>query len=224
MWFKQFKIKNYRSIINTGWQDLASDNITGLIGQNESGKTSILEALNSFYTGIISDDIMRSDLSLPEVSCSFNVSPSVLKKIFPDKNVPARILEIANNAEQITLTRSWNADKSSYLSFGDEAVTSYYTELEEQMKEFRERTLEDLHRIIEEARVAEEELGQIQMEREDIEKELNMLSPQLNRSKKIHDRKPDKDTQNHVQKLALETERLNKRFEKKAITVETKAV
>jgi energy-coupling factor transporter ATP-binding protein EcfA2 len=224
MWFKQFKIKNYRSIIKTGWQDLASDNITGLIGQNESGKTSILEALSSFYTGNISDDILRSDLSLPEVSCSFSVSPADIKKIFPDKKVPAKILEIINSTEQITLTRAWNADKSSYLSFGDEAVCRYYNEVEDQMKEFRERTLEELHRIIEEARKAEEELGQIQMEREDIEKELNMLTPQLNRSKKTLDRKPDKDTQNHVQKLVLETERLNKRFEKKVITVETKAV
>ncbi len=223
MWFKQFQNKNYRSIINTGWQDLASDNITGLIGQNESGKTSILEALNSFYTGNISDDILRSDLSLPEVSCSFSISPSEIKKIFPDKKVPAKILEIANSTEQIALTRSWNADKSSYLSFGDEAVCSYYTELEEQMKEFRERTLEELHRIIEEARIAEQELGQIQMEREDIEKELNMLTPQLNRSKKTLDRKPDRDTQNLVQKLVHETEGLNKRLEKKAITVETKA-
>ncbi len=224
MWFKQFKIKNYRSILNTGSQDLASDNITGLIGQNESGKTSILEALNSFYSGIISDDILRSDLSLPEVSCSFNVSSTDLKKIFPDKKVPARILEIAKSTEQITLTRSWNADKSSYLSFGDEAVTRYYEELEGQMKEFRERTMEELHRTIEEARLADEELGQIQMEKEDIEKELHILTPQLNRSKKILDRKPDKETQNQVQKLLLETERLNKRFEKKAITVESKAV
>ncbi|KPL17232.1 MAG: hypothetical protein AMS26_01720 [Bacteroides sp. SM23_62] len=223
MWFKQFKIKNYRSIINTGWQDLASDNITGLIGQNESGKTSILEALNSFYSGNISDDILRSDLSLPEVSCSFSISSSEIKKIFPDKKVPEKILAIVNSREQITLTRSWNADKSSYLSFGDEAVCRYYTELEEQMKEFRERTLEELHRIIKDARRAEEELEQIQVEREDIEKELNMLTPQLIRSKKILDRKPDQDTQNQVHKLVLETERLNKRLEKKTATVETKA-
>lgn len=223
MWFKQFKIKNYRSIINTGWQDLASDNITGLIGQNESGKTSILEALSSFYSGIISDDILRSDLSLPEVSCSFSVTPSDLKKIFPDKQVPAKILEIATSTEQITLTRSWNADKSSYLSFGDEAVCRYYAELEEQMKEFRERTLEELHRIIEEARKAEEELNKAQVEKDDIEKELHTLTPQLNRRKKILDRKPDRDTQNQVQKLALETERLNKRLEKKVLTVETRA-
>ncbi len=224
MWFKQFKIKNYRSILNTGWQDLASDNITGLIGQNESGKTSILEALNSFYSGIIFDDILRSDLSLPEVSCSFSIVPTDLKRIFPDKKVPAKILEIATSTGQITLTRSWNADKSSYLSFGDEAVCRYYKELEEQMKEFRERTLEELQKIIGEASIADEELGQIQLEREDIEKELNMLTPQLNRSKKILDRKPDRDTQNHVQKLALETDRLNKRLEKKVLTLESKAV
>jgi predicted ATP-dependent endonuclease of OLD family len=224
MWFRQFKIKNYRSIIKTGWQDLASDNITGLIGQNESGKTSILEALSSFYSGIISDDILRSDLSLPEVSCSFSVSPADIKKIFPDKKVPARILAIVSSTEQITLTRSWNADKSSYLSFGDEAVCSYYDELEDQMKEFRERTLDELHRIIEEAIKAEDELGQIQLEREEIEKELNMLTPQLNRTRKNHDRKPDKDIQNQLQKLELEKERLNKRLEKKVATVETKAV
>ena len=74
MWFKQFKIKNYRSIVDTGWHDLSSDNITALIGQNESGKTSILESLNSFFTCLITDDILRSDLSLPEVSCSFSLS------------------------------------------------------------------------------------------------------------------------------------------------------
>ena len=223
MWFKQFKIKNYRSIINTGWQDLASDNITGLIGQNESGKTSILEALSSFYTGIISDDIMRSDLSLPEVSCSFSVNPPEVIKIFPDKKVPPKILAIISSTGQITITRSWNADKSSYISFGDEAVCIYYAELEEQMKEFKERTLEELHRIIEEARTAEEELGQIQMEREEIEKELNGLIHQLNRCRKNHERNPDKDLQNQLQKLILETDRLKNRLEKKTATAEAKA-
>ncbi len=223
MWFKQFKIKNYRSIVNTGWQDLASDNITGLIGQNESGKTSILEALNSFYTGIISDDILRSDLSLPEVSCSFSITSAEVKKIFPDKKVPEKILAIINSTEQVTLTRSWNTDKSSYLSFGDDAVIRYYKELEGQMREFRERTLEELHRIIEDTRKAEEELGQIQSEKEDIEKELNMLTPQLVRGKKTLERKPDQDTQYQVQKLVLETDRLNKRLEKKTAMAEAKA-
>jgi predicted ATP-dependent endonuclease of OLD family len=224
MWFRQFRIRNYRSIVNTGWQDLASDNITGLIGQNESGKTSILEALNSFYTGTITDDILRSDLSLPEVSCSFTVSPTDIQKIFPDKKVADKILSIITSTEQVTLTRSWNADKSSYLSFGDEAVRRYYKELEEHEREFRDKTLEEVHRIIQDARKADEELGQVQTERDDLEKELSLLTPQLNRGRKTLDRKPDPDTRNHVQRLELETERLNKRLEKKASTFENKFV
>ena len=68
-----FNIQNYRSIIYSGWCNLAHDNITALIGQNESGKTSVLEALNSFYTGNINEDVLRSDLSIPVVSCKFDL-------------------------------------------------------------------------------------------------------------------------------------------------------
>ena len=106
MWFKKFKIKNYRSIVDTGWAELASDNITGLIGQNESGKTSILEALNSFYTGLITEDILRSDLSLPEVSCSFSITDQEVNRYFNEKKVPEKILEIIHKKGEITLTRT----------------------------------------------------------------------------------------------------------------------
>ena len=68
-----FNIQNYRSIVHSGWCYLAHDNITALIGQNESGKTSVLEALHSFYTGLIHEDVLRSDLSLPIVSCRFEL-------------------------------------------------------------------------------------------------------------------------------------------------------
>ena len=66
-----FRILNFRSILDTGWNNLSPDNITALIGQNESGKTSVLEALHSFFLGTISEDVLRSDMSLPEVSCSY---------------------------------------------------------------------------------------------------------------------------------------------------------
>ena len=70
-----FRIQNFRSIIDTGWTYLSPDNITGLIGQNESGKTSMLEALNSFFSGTISEDILRSEhISLagqPEIAQAF---------------------------------------------------------------------------------------------------------------------------------------------------------
>ena len=38
--FIKVQIRNFRSIIDTNWTRLAPDNITALIGQNESGKTS----------------------------------------------------------------------------------------------------------------------------------------------------------------------------------------
>ena len=66
-----FRVQNFRSIVDTGWHQLAHDNITGLIGQNESGKTSILEAIKAFHDGTLIEDMLRSDLSLPVVSCKF---------------------------------------------------------------------------------------------------------------------------------------------------------
>ena len=43
-----FRIINFKSILDSGFRNLSPDNITGFIGQNESGKTSILEALEVF--------------------------------------------------------------------------------------------------------------------------------------------------------------------------------
>ncbi|MGD8718528.1 MAG: AAA family ATPase [Candidatus Zixiibacteriota bacterium] len=43
----EFRIKNYKSIIDTGWCELAKD-ITVLAGKNEAGKTAVLEALRDF--------------------------------------------------------------------------------------------------------------------------------------------------------------------------------
>ena len=43
----KFRIQNYKSIRDSGWCYLASD-ITILAGQNESGKTAVLEALRDF--------------------------------------------------------------------------------------------------------------------------------------------------------------------------------
>ena len=76
-----FRIRNFRSIVDTGWQNLSPDNITCLIGQNESGKTSVLEGLKVFYTGVISEDVLRSDLSLPEISCRFTIPKGWLLKV-----------------------------------------------------------------------------------------------------------------------------------------------
>jgi hypothetical protein len=108
-----FRIRNFRSIVDTGWQSLSPDNITCLIGQNESGKTSVLEAMKVFYTGIISEDILRSDLSLPEVSCRFSITEGWLLKV--TDNPGTELKELLSGLTHIELTRAWIADLSSVI-------------------------------------------------------------------------------------------------------------
>ncbi len=129
MILKAFRIKNYRSIIDTGWNNLSPDNVTALIGQNESGKTSVLEALKSFYDGVISDDILRSDLSMPEVSCVFELENEsefpIHSKIFPEG-----VLDKIHETGEVTLTRNWQDLQSSKLALNGEDIINLYRDFD----------------------------------------------------------------------------------------------
>ena len=46
MQIKAFKVQMYRSILDSGWVDV--DDITVIVGKNESGKTALLKALHKF--------------------------------------------------------------------------------------------------------------------------------------------------------------------------------
>ncbi len=123
-----FRIKNFRSIVDTGWQNISPDNITCLIGQNESGKTSILEGLKVFYTGLISEDVLRSDLTLPEVSCRFSVPAGWLIK--KTDNPGTELKELLSGLTHIELTRSWIPDLSSVINVSGE-IRQYLDSLED---------------------------------------------------------------------------------------------
>jgi len=122
-----FRIKNFRSIVDTGWQNLSSDNITCLIGQNESGKTSVLEGLKVFYSGVISEDVLRSDLSLPEVSCRFTIPKGWLIEI--TNNPGTELKELLSELTHVELTRIWIADLSSVINVSGE-ISQYLDSLE----------------------------------------------------------------------------------------------
>ncbi|MES2585841.1 MAG: AAA family ATPase [Pseudomonadota bacterium] len=68
MQLNSFRIKHFRSIIDTNWINLSLDNVTAVVGQNESGKTAILEALSKTFSdqSTQSDDLRFGD-PLPEV-------------------------------------------------------------------------------------------------------------------------------------------------------------
>jgi ABC-type ATPase involved in cell division len=130
-----FRIKNFRSIVDTGWQNLSPDNITCLIGQNESGKTSVLEGLKVFYTGIISEDVLRSDLSFPEVSCRFSVPEGWLLKV--TENPGTELKELLAGLTYVELTRTWIADLSSIINVRGE-ISRYLDSLEDAWKLYLE--------------------------------------------------------------------------------------
>ncbi len=128
-----FRIKNFRSILNTGWCDLSTDNITGLIGQNESGKSSVLEALDSFYSGELEEDYLRSDGSYPEVCCSFEVTEDEINNIFVNFDLPIDLIEtIRSNRSRINFMRSWKgvSVKDSVLDLEQDSMNDVWREPE----------------------------------------------------------------------------------------------
>ena len=85
-----FRIKNYKSIVDSSWCQLASD-CTVLAGKNESGKTAILEALRDFDP---ENDISPQSLPInssarnsPEISVCFEIEKNELQQILEQKDI-----------------------------------------------------------------------------------------------------------------------------------------
>lgn len=79
----KFRIKNYKSIKDSG-ECYLDDRITILAGRNESGKTSIVEALEDFNTGaeIKKDAIpIWNDKAIPEIRISIKLDKKDIIKI-----------------------------------------------------------------------------------------------------------------------------------------------
>jgi len=152
-----FRIRNFRSIVDSGWQNLSPDNITCLIGQNESGKTSVLEGLKDFYTGIISEDVLRSDLSLPEVCCRFSVPEGWLLTV--TENPGPELKELLSGMTHLELTRKWIEDLSSVVNVSGN-ISQYLDSIEDAWKLYLENVVIKL----------EEELSCIESLESDISK------------------------------------------------------
>ncbi len=126
MKFISFRIHNFRSIKDSGWNELSPDNITGIIGQNESGKTSILEALNSFYSGTVLEDVLRGDMSIPVVSCCFDLDPQLIVKLLNEKELPLGVFKHIKSSKSLCLTRIWDEDMGSRIELSGAKVTSAF--------------------------------------------------------------------------------------------------
>lgn len=79
MKINKVEIKNYKSILDISIDLSQTDNILSLVGQNESGKSSILEALHDFYNSEFDKDSYPyesfEDLD-QSISCQFSFESS----------------------------------------------------------------------------------------------------------------------------------------------------
>ncbi len=86
MKLKKFRIKNFKSINDSG-DCYLTDTITILAGKNESGKTSILEALEDFDTDEKIRDTakpIKSPEAIPEISITFIVEKDTVKEVLTE--------------------------------------------------------------------------------------------------------------------------------------------
>jgi predicted ATPase len=84
---KSFRIRNYRSIKDSGVCYLSGDDITILAGKNESGKTAILEALEDFSVERQIREEARpihDKEAIPEISVVFEMSKKELIQVISE--------------------------------------------------------------------------------------------------------------------------------------------
>lgn len=191
-----FRIENFRSIVDTGWNNLSSDNITGIIGQNESGKTSILEALKSFYDGLITEDVLRSDLSMPVVSCCFETSNKQVEEILTEKLLPEGVLRQIGKEKKIILKRIWHEDLTSRMLLSGEEVDRLFHKHEEteQLKDKRiteklDALLNKKQKALTEFKKAEDSLHHAEQKLEEAKAIWNELNRTLRSTKNSEDKK-----------------------------------
>jgi len=135
MIIRAFHIKNYRSIIDSGICFLSQDNITALIGQNESGKTSVLEALRSFYEDRITDDVLRSDQTFPEITCLMSLEEMSLCDLIDFTGIPAELHDALRNKREISLTRKWHNAHKSTLKIAEPEILDFFEDLKKKQDE-----------------------------------------------------------------------------------------
>ncbi|UYN96076.1 MAG: AAA family ATPase [Enhydrobacter sp.] len=114
-----FRIYDYKSIVDSGECELSLEGITVLAGQNEAGKTSILEALGDFdYSMEIDSDARpegRDDAD-PAIECTFSLDSGDISELLDkDDNQyvpPERVVAALLKAKKVTLRKTGKDDYS----------------------------------------------------------------------------------------------------------------
>ena len=155
-----FRIQNFRSIVDTGWHALAHDNITSLIGQNESGKTSFLEALKAFHDGRLIEDMLRSDLSLPIICCKFDFEFTDIENRLDKRRLNPEIRKLLSSLETVSLSRRWVDEMDSQMEMGDE-LQEIYNEIHDKLRKRELQVMANLEHLNRDIATASKKLNKI---------------------------------------------------------------
>jgi predicted ATP-dependent endonuclease of OLD family len=220
-----FRIQNFRSIVDTDWHQLAHDNITSLIGQNESGKTSILEALKAFHDGHLIEDMLRSDLTLPLVGCKFSFQFADIENYIDKRRLNPEIRKLITTLQTITLTRRWDDDLDSHMEMGDE-LQEVYNENRDNLRQREQKVMDNLEHLNRDIALATKNLDKAAEEVEWTAEKVETVRKRVNEIKRNMRKFPSRERKEELKKeLDLEEEmhaKLKETFDQKKIKQEEK--
>lgn len=150
MKIKKFRVQNYKSIIDSG-DCYPTDSVTILAGKNESGKSSLLEALEDFNLGssIREKAVPIEDNRVPKISVTFLVPRSVLESIFSNLEISGGPI---NNLEEICVSKTAPADyqiEGELISrLGLDQVPNFQGQIDSAYEKFMEHGMDVLSQSI----------------------------------------------------------------------------
>ncbi len=187
----EFRIKNFRSIVDSGWNTLSSDNITALIGQNESGKTSVLEGLYSFWEGTISEDVLRSDMTFPEVSCLYRPGSDESFDFIDNGRLPAGMLPVMQKEKNLVLTREWLPDMSSRITLSGDEISVIFDEIEKKELGMTQTVMTAIYKALEESGETRQDVIRLEESTAELAGELEKITRRQAELKKLSTRSSD---------------------------------
>lgn len=121
---KFVQIKNFRSIIDSGKFHIPADGITVLVGQNESGKTSIIEALEAYENEVIDNEDRTNEKDPTIITCTFCLTKDHLQSAFSEHEKELQFLSnyFNNDVLEVTIEVLFPPGNTN----GDRRVTDAY--------------------------------------------------------------------------------------------------
>lgn len=123
MKIEAFRITHFRSIVDTGWCNFSPDGVTVLVGQNESGKTTVLEALSkTFSSDDITPDDLRTNEDLPQVFLKVVCEDSEIDQAledYPEAQISIAKEYLSKRQNRLELEFGWHLEEGKYSGYVD---------------------------------------------------------------------------------------------------------